>query len=217
MKPALFDYYVPTELSEALALPLIGHIQIRNRGTIGGSLVHADPAAELPAAYMALEAEFVAQSTTGQRVLAAEDFFVTYLTTALEPEEILTEIRLPKWSANWGWDIQEVCRREGDVALVGAISLLQIDKNQQCQSARLALFGVAGAPVRVPPAEAALIGQPVTELALREVAHLVATNLDPESEIHASANYRKEVGGVMARRTLAQAITRSHNSGEEQQ
>lgn len=200
----------------AAALPLIGHFQIRNRGTIGGSLVHADPAAELPAVCMALEAEFVVQSASAQRVVPADEFFVTYLTTALEPDEMLTEIRLPAWSADWGWDIQEVCRREGDFALVGAISLLQVDPNQHCQSARLTLFGVDGTPIRPSQAESALVGQRASAAAFQEVERLVASELDPESDIHASADYRKEVGGVMARRTLATALTRAQpNDGEE--
>jgi CO/xanthine dehydrogenase FAD-binding subunit len=193
----------------AAALPLIGHFQIRSRGTIGGSLVHADPAAELPAVSVALEAEFVLQNAERQRVVAAEDFFVTYLTTALEPDEMLTDIRLPAWPAGWGWDVQEVCRRAGDFALVGAVSCLHIDAEDVCKAARLVLFGVGGAPVRVPRAEGALVGQRLEAEALRQVEHIVAAELDPESDIHASAAYRKEVGGVMARRTLTQALARA--------
>lgn len=195
----------------AAALPFIGHFQIRNRGTIGGSLVHSDPAAELPAVSAALEADFVVQSAQGQRVVAAEDFFVTYLTTAVEPDEILTEIRLPAWPSGWGWSIQEVCRRAGDFALVGAVSLLQVDPDNVCQAARLVLFGVDGTPVRVRRAEDALVGQRVDDNALREVEQIVAAELDPESDIHASAAYRKEVGGVMARRTLAEALDRARS------
>jgi CO/xanthine dehydrogenase FAD-binding subunit len=193
----------------AAALPFIGHFQIRNRGTIGGSLVHSDPAAELPAVSVALEAEFVVQSAQGQRVVAAEDFFITYLTTAIEPDEILTEIRLPAWPSAWGWGIQEVCRRAGDFALVGAVSLLQVDPDNVCQAVRLTLFGVDGTPVRMRRAEDALVGQRVDDNALREVEQIVAAELDPESDLHASAAYRKEVGGVMARRTLAQALDRA--------
>lgn len=193
----------------AAALPFIGHFQIRNRGTIGGSLVHADPAAELPAVSVALEAGFVVQSAQGQRLLAAEDFFVTYLTTAIAPDEILTEIRLPAWPSGWSWGIEEVCRRAGDFALVGAVALLQVAPDHVCQGARLVLFGVGGTPVRVRRAEDALVGQRVDDKALREVEQIVAAELDPESDIHASATYRKEVGGVMARRTLAQALDRA--------
>lgn len=193
----------------AAALPLIGHFQIRNRGTIGGSLVHADPAAELPALSLALEAELVLKSAAQERVVRAEDFFLSYLTTAIEPEEMLTEIRLPAWQTGWGWDVQEVCRREGDFALVGAVSLLQVDDNGACQAVRLTLFGVGGTPVRVRRAEEILRGQRIDDEALAEVAKVVAEELDPESDIHASAAYRKEVGGVMARRTLAKALSRA--------
>jgi CO/xanthine dehydrogenase FAD-binding subunit len=193
----------------AAALPLIGHFQIRNRGTLGGSLVHADPAAELPAVCVALEAEFVVQKATSQRVIAAEDFFLTYLTTTIEPDELLTEIRLPAWPVHWGWDVQEVCRRAGDFALAGAIALLHVDADDICQAVRLILFGIADAPLRMHHAEAALHNQRVDDNALREVEQLVATQLEPESDLHASAAYRKEVGGVLARRTLAQALKRA--------
>jgi CO/xanthine dehydrogenase FAD-binding subunit len=199
----------------AEALPLIGHVQIRNRGTIGGSLVHADPAAELPAVSVALEAEFVVQSVRGQRVIAAEDFFVTYLTTALEPDEVLTEVRLQAWPAGWGWDVQEMCRRVGDFALVGAVAMLHVDTADVCQAARLVVFGVDGVPVRVQQAETHLVGQRVADDSLREVEQIVANTLDPESDIHASATYRKEVGGVMVRRTLAQALSRARPSLSE--
>jgi aerobic carbon-monoxide dehydrogenase medium subunit len=123
----------------AAAMRCIGHVQIRNRGTIGGSLVHADPAAELPTLSLALEAEFV-RSTTQQRVLSAADFFLTYLTTAIEPVEVLTEVRFPPWMPQWQWSIQEVCRRDGDFALVGAVTILQMDDGT-CQAARIIMLG----------------------------------------------------------------------------
>jgi CO/xanthine dehydrogenase FAD-binding subunit len=193
----------------AAVLPLIGHFQIRNRGTVGGSLVHADPAAELPALSLALEAELVLKSATQERVIHAEDFFLSYLTTAIEPEEMLTAVRLPAWQSGWGWDVQEVCRREGDFALVGAVSLLQVDDNGTCQAVRLTLFGVGGTALRVRRAEEMLRGQRVDDEALAEVANVVAEEVDADSDIHASAAYRKEVGGVMARRTLAKALSRA--------
>jgi CO/xanthine dehydrogenase FAD-binding subunit len=195
----------------ATALPLIGHFQIRNRGTIGGSLVHADPAAELPAVCVALQAEFVLQKAASQRVIAAQDFFLTYLSTAIEPDEMLTEIRLPAWPSHWGWEVQEVCRRQGDFALAGAVALLHVDAHDICQDARLTLFGVGDVPLRMRQAEAALHNRRVDDTALREVEQLVAEALEPESDLHASAAYRKEVGGVMARRTLAQALARARH------
>jgi carbon-monoxide dehydrogenase medium subunit len=199
----------------AAAMPLIGHIQIRNRGTVGGSLVHADPAAELPALCVALDATFVLRSTTQERLVPAEEFFLGYLTTALAPEEMLAEIRLPAWPPAWGWDIQEVCRRAGDFALVGAIALLHINADHTCQAARLTLFGVGGAPVRMRQAEALLVGRRVDDQALLEVAQLVTAELEPEADIHASVMYRKEVGGVLARRTLTRALHRAQGDGAQ--
>jgi carbon-monoxide dehydrogenase medium subunit len=189
----------------AAAMRCIGHVQIRNRGTIGGSLVHADPAAELPALSLALEAEFVLRSTTGQRVQNAADFFLTYLTTAIEPVELLTEVRLPPWTPQCQWSIQEVCRREGDFALVGAIVILHMD-DALCQAARIITFGTGAVPMRLPQAEEVLVGQRVDGRMLDQVAQVVAATLQPDSDIHASAQYRKEVGGVVARRALADAL-----------
>jgi len=191
------------------AMPLLGHVQIRNRGTIGGSVVHADPAAELPAVLMALEAECVLCNAERERVVPAEAFFVTFLTTATEPDELLTEIRLPAWSATWGWDIQEVSRRQGDFALVGSVAMIQVDAAETCRDARLVLFGVGETPVRVASAEARMVGQRLDDALLQEVSEIVTEALEPEGDIHASATYRKEVGGVMARRTLQQARLRA--------
>jgi aerobic carbon-monoxide dehydrogenase medium subunit len=190
----------------AAAMQYIGHVQIRNRGTIGGSLVHADPAAELPALSLALEAKFVLRSMTGQRVLSAADFFLTYLTTAIEPIELLTEVRLPPWMGHWRWGFQEVCRRDGDFALVGAVAVLQMDAQTVCQRLHLILFGVGGTPVRLQGAEEMLSGRQVDDRMLNDVAKVVAEVLEPDSDIHASAEYRKEVGGVVARRALEAAL-----------
>jgi len=193
----------------AAVMPSIGHFQTRNRGTVGGSISHADPAAELPAICFALEAEVVLSSASNQRVLKAENFFISALTTAIEPREILTEVRLPAWRQEWGWGFQEVCRRQGDFAMVGAVSLLQIDGGGVCESACITLFGVGGAPERIRRAEEALLGNRIDDRILEDVSKIVAEELDPDSDIHASAAYRKEVGGVIARRTLEAAI----NSG----
>jgi CO/xanthine dehydrogenase FAD-binding subunit len=191
------------------AMPLLGHFQIRNRGTIGGSVVHADPAAELPAVLMALEAELVLRNAERERVVPADSFFLTFLTTATEPDEILTEIRLPPWSPEWGWDVQEVSRRQGDFALVGSVAMVQMDGAETCRAARLVLFGVGDTPVRVVSAETRMVGQRLDDALLQEVAEIVSEALEPEGDIHASAMYRKEVGGVMARRTLQQARLRA--------
>jgi CO/xanthine dehydrogenase FAD-binding subunit len=190
----------------AAVMPAIGHVQIRNRGTIGGSIVHADPAAELPALSLALEAEFVLRRSTQQRVIKAHDFFLTYLTTAIEPMEILTEIRFPPWGPRWRWGFQEVCRRDGDFALVGAMALMRVEDSAACQDVRLTLFGVGGVPLRLYGVEGLLAGRTVDARLLDEVATGVAETLEPDGDIHASAEYRREVGGVVARRALEAAL-----------
>src|SRR5919109_424742 len=190
----------------AAVMPSLGHFQIRNRGTIGGSIVHADPAAELPALCLALEAEFVLRSAVGQRTINAADFFRTYLTTAIEPVEMLVEIRFPPWQAQYRWGFQEVCRREGDFALVGAVAVLRMDDDAVCQAARLAMFGVGGTPARPQRAEELLSGQRLDGRLLDRIAHVVGAELEPDSDIHASAEYRREVGGVVARRAVAMAL-----------
>jgi CO/xanthine dehydrogenase FAD-binding subunit len=198
----------------AAVMPYLGHVQIRNRGTIGGSVVHADPAAELPALCLALEAEFVLRSAARRRTVKAADFFLTYLTTAIEPDEMLVDIRLPAWNSQWRWGFQEVCRRQGDFALVGAVALLQIDENAICQAAHLAMFGVGGAPVRAQRAEELLSGQRLDGRVLDQVAYAVAAELEPDADIHASAEYRQEVGGVVARRALEAALGQARGRGD---
>ena len=190
-------------------VPYIGHFQIRNRGTVGGSIVHADPAAELPALCSLFQAQVVVGSSEGERVLTAEELYLTYFTTALEPTEMLTEVRFPALSPDWGWGFQEVARRHGDFAMVGALVLLQLNGDGTCRSVKITLFGVDGTPVRAVEAEEMLVGRRPDQGALEEMAGLVSEGLDPESDIHASAQYRKEVGGVLARRALTSAISRA--------
>jgi CO/xanthine dehydrogenase FAD-binding subunit len=194
-------------LSEATRL--IGHVQIRTRGTVGGSLAHADPSAEYPAAMTALNAQFVLRSQQGERTLDARDFFVTYLTTALEPGEILVEIRVPPLPPRTGWSFKEVSRRHGDFALVGAAALVTLDEDDRVHEARLAFTGAGPTPVRPSEAEAVLVGREPTEANFREAAALSTKDLEPDSDIHASAEYRREVGGVMARRALVEAAERA--------
>ena len=191
------------------ALPYLGHFQIRNRGTIGGSIVHADPAAELLALSIALEAEFVLTSTSGQRTTKAEEFFVGPLTTSIEPTELLTQVRIPPWLEGWGWGFQEVCRREGDFALAGAVALLQLGNAGECKSARVTMFGINDTPTRMPRVEAMLLGCTATSNTFEDAARLVSEDLEPNSDLHAPGEYRKEVGGVVAKRALEAAFTRA--------
>ena len=195
----------------AAAVPLIGHFQIRNRGTVGGSLVHADPAAELPAVTVALGADFVLTGASGERVVPAEEFYLGYMATAIEANEVLTEIRLPAWKAGRLWAIDEVSRRKGDFAMVGVALWVDLD-GSACADARITLFGVGGKPVRIEKAEQHLKGAVLDDSTFKEVERIVADELDPDSDIHASALYRKEVGGVLARRALSAAAARGEDS-----
>src|SRR5262249_54906207 len=153
----------------AEALPLIGHPQIRNRGTIGGSLAHADPAFELPAVAAALDAEITISSKKGQRVVKADEFFVGYLTTAIQPDELLTAVHFSAWPAGAGWSFLEVSRRHGDFAMVGVAAVLQINGGAITQ-ARLAFTGAGAAPIRAHSAEQQLRGQPANDQTFRAAA-----------------------------------------------
>ena len=190
-------------------LPLVGHEPIRTRGTIGGSLAHADPAAELPAVACALEATLVARGPGGERTIAAADFFLGYLTTALADDELLTEVRLPATGAGTGWACDEVARRHGDFALAAAFAVVRVDQAGAVSYARLALAGVADTPVRARTAEAALAGQPAHDTTWEAAGHEAARGLDPPSDVHASGAYRRHVAGVLTRRALSVAAGRA--------
>jgi carbon-monoxide dehydrogenase medium subunit len=196
----------------AESIPLIGHLPIRNRGTIGGSIVHSDPAAELPAVSIVLGAEFVLRGARSQRVLQANDFFLGTMTTAIDPGEILTEIRLPAWKPGLGWAVKEVTRRFGDFALAGIALLLELDGNDACLDVRIVLFGVGERPVRMEKAEAVLRGSRFDSRTLAEASRAVSRDLHPDSDVHASAEYRREVGGVLTRRALETALDRARKS-----
>jgi carbon-monoxide dehydrogenase medium subunit len=191
------------------ALRWVGHPQIRARGTIGGSLAHADPAAELPAVAATLDATFVITGRGGVRHLGPEEFFVSYLATAIEPTEMLTEIRMPETAPDAGCAFLEVSRRHGDFALVGVAAVVRIDAEGRGRDVRLAFTGVGPTPARVREAEAAVSGRRLEESLLAEVSRLVADRLDPDSDINASAAYRKHVAGVLARRALHAAAARA--------
>jgi CO/xanthine dehydrogenase FAD-binding subunit len=193
----------------AEALPLIGHAQIRNRGTIGGSLAHADPAAELPSVATALEAELVVRGSGGERVVRPSDFFVSYLTTSLEPTEILVEIRVPAWPEGAGWAFAELSRRHGDFAIVGVAAIISLGADSTCTAARLAIAGAAPTPLRARRAEQALVGCPLGAEAIAEAAAAAARQADPEPDIHASAEYRREMVRVFTTRAIRAAAGRA--------
>jgi CO/xanthine dehydrogenase FAD-binding subunit len=195
-------------------MPFVAHVQIRNRGTLGGSLSHADPAAELPAVMIALEAKFVLRSNRATRTLAAKDFFVGMLTTAAEPGELLTEVRVPALPLATGWAFDELSRRRGDFALVGAAALVHLAPDGRIDWARLAFTGVGERPTRARRTEQALRGQPTSDEVVRAAAEQSITDLTPESDLHASAEYRRDVAKVIARRTLLKAIERSRTASQ---
>jgi len=179
----------------AAALRHVGHPATRSRGTIGGSLAHAGPAAELPAVLLALDGEVVARSRTGERMICAEALFTGPFATALRPEELLTEVVLPRQDSR-PFGFAELSRRHGDFALAGAIVLLR--------PARLVLFGLGGAPERAPEAERGLD----EDAPIAEVADLATRGLDPVDDIHADGAYRRRVAAVLVRRAVEEARLR---------
>ena len=187
------------------ALPNIGHVTIRNRGTVGGSIAHADPAAELPAVALALDAQLVARSATAERTIPAGEFFAGYLTTALEPDELLVEVRLPGLAAGHGSAFVELARRHGDFALVGVGAAVALEPSGAIADVRLVFIGVGGVPVRAREAEALLKGALPTDETYAEAAERAKTEIDPGSDAHASAAYRRRVAGVLAQRALREA------------
>lgn len=190
------------------AIRYVGHPQIRNRGTVGGSIAHADPAAELPAVLAALDGEVVVRSEGGERIIPARSFFTGYLTTALEPTDLLTEIRFALTGPDTGTAFVELARRHGDFALVGVAAVLR-RQDGTIRDARLAFTGVGPGPVRVAEAEALLAGASPTAKVFGEAARAAAARLEPDGDIHASADYRREMAGVLARRALDLAWQRS--------
>ncbi len=190
------------------ALPHIAHPQIRNRGTIGGNLSHADPASELPAIATAMQARMKIRSQTADRELDASDFFAGLLTTSLAPEEMLVEIVFPAPRPRSGSCFMEVARRRGDFALAGVAAVVSVDEAGQCTDARLALCGVGETPVDASSAAASLVGQRCTDKAIEAVAAEVRCAIDPSGSVHASADYQRHIAGVLTRRAIATAHER---------
>ena len=191
------------------ALRLIGHAAIRNRGTVGGSIAHADPAAELPTVFMALDGEIEATSARGRRTIAAADFFEGFLTTSLADDELLTALRLPPWSPRTGWSFQEFSRRSGDFAVVGVAATVKLTESGTVEQARVAMCGMGTTPLRATAAEDRLRGQlPTTELFVDAATEAVA-NLDPPTDLHGSAAYRRHLAATLLTRALSQARSRA--------
>lgn len=187
----------------------IGHMQIRNRGTVVGSVAHADPAAELPALLTCLNGEVLAQSVNGERVIKAEEFFTGYLSTALEPGEMLTEVRFPWIPPQAGWAFMEFARRSGDYALVGAAAVLTPALDDRCMTARIAFLGIAGSPIRARAVEHVVIGTTLDDATLDRAAEIARTVVEDDvSDVHATTEYRRVLTAELTRRVLKAAWER---------
>ena len=195
----------------AEAMTHVAHLAIRNRGTIGGSLSHADPAAELPMLALLLDARIRTASPQGGRTIAAQDFFAGALTTVLEPAEIVVEIELPAPPTGAGWAFEETARRSGDFALA-AVSALVTAQDGRCAEARIAMMGVGETALRADEAEAMLKGRPLDPEAIRVAAEAARDAAQPMTDLHASADYRRHLVEVLARRALSDAWRRAGGS-----
>ncbi|MDT3415047.1 carbon-monoxide dehydrogenase medium subunit/2-furoyl-CoA dehydrogenase FAD binding subunit [Brevibacillus aydinogluensis] len=196
-------------LSEAV--PFIGHVQTRNRGTVGGSLVHADPTAEIPLSLLALNATAIIQSAEETREVPVEDFFITYLTTDIASTEMLTEIQIPVDALPKGYAFVEFSRRHGDFALVAVASLLDTDEDGTITAGRIAIGGVDAVPMLAHDAMDVLLGEKLTDALLEEAGNIAAENTDPESDLHASREYRQHLAKVFTKRAIRKAYERSQH------
>ena len=195
----------------AAAMAHVAHLAIRNRGTIGGSLSHADPAAELPMMAMLLDAELQIASTKGKRTIAARDFFLDALAVDLAEGELVTEIVLPKLPAKTGWGFEEVSRRAGDFALAAVAATINVTDGK-ITHARIAITGVAPTPLRVAAAEKSLIGKPLGAKLLDSVIAAVRSAAKPNADLHASVEYRRHLAGVLAGRAVEAAWRRAQGA-----
>lgn len=191
-------------------IPNIAHPQIRNRGTIGGSLAHADPAAELPVVATALNARLRAQSKKGERWIEAKDFFAGLFANSLQPDELLVEIAFPDLPANTGWAFMEIARRSGDYAMAGLAALLSLDKNGNCSKARLVYLNVGDGPVEGLQAAASLEHKKPEASAFREAGQIASQkDMSPFGNLHATAEYQRHLSAVLTERALAKAFARA--------
>jgi aerobic carbon-monoxide dehydrogenase medium subunit len=193
------------------AASMIGDVQVRNRGTIGGSVAHADPAADLPVILTALNASFMLQSTSGKRTIAADDFFVDFYTTAIAANEVLTEIRVPLPPSGAGTAYAKLPHPASGYVVVSAGVLIHRQPSGQCASARIAIGGMGSNPIRAAATETALQGQPLTPDVIAKAAAKAADGSDPDDDSYASADYKRQVATVYARRAIEAAVERARN------
>jgi aerobic carbon-monoxide dehydrogenase medium subunit len=187
------------------AIAHVAHYQIRNRGTVGGSLAHADPAAEMPGIAMTCDAEIAVVGKSGARVIQAADFFQGALTTALTSDEIIVEVRLPAWPARRRWGFEEFARRRGDFAMAAAAVFYDQSEDGKARSAHVGVIGVADRPLRLPAVEEVLNGRTIDQATIAEAETATSAAVDPQDDIHASAAYRRALVGTMVERALKRA------------
>ena len=190
----------------ARAVPYIGHSQIRNRGTVGGSIAHADPASELPAVALALAAQLESASTEGERSVPAAEFFEGTWTTCLRDDELLVSVHFPVWDGRCGFAFEEVARRSGDFALAGVAAAVELGSDGGIQRCALGMLGMGGTPRRATAAEESVLGRVLTGPDLDEVAQLSIADLEPPDDVHATSAYRRRVGAHLTRRALERAL-----------
>ena len=191
-----------------LATPHIGHFQIRARGTLGGAIAHADPAAEYAAVALALDAQMDVASATGSRQIAATDFFTGLWETSLRPGEMLTAVHFPIWGGRSGFALEEFARRHGDFAIAGAAVAVELDDDDRVTRCGIGLLGLGSTPLRGSHAEESLTGRPVGEISAEEIGRLALEGLDDiPSDLQGSATYRAKVGATMVARAWSCAIT----------
>ncbi len=191
-------------------MPQIATVQIRNRGTIGGSLAHADASAELVVVSTALEAQFKIQNKKGERLVPASEFFIGLLMTSLEPEDLLVEVQFPPLPARSGWSLKEVARRPHDFALMGVAAILTLDKKERCTEARMVYLSAGDGPISAPEAANMLIGNEITtEMITAAAEKAAADEIDPGGDIHATAEFRRHLANVLTRRALEEALQRA--------
>jgi carbon-monoxide dehydrogenase medium subunit len=191
----------------ALVTPMIGHFQIRNRGTVGGSLAHADPAAEYPAVATALDATMHLLSVRGERAVAASEFFAGLWSTSMQPDEVLAAVRFPVWDGRCGFGAAEFARRHGDFAIAGAVVGVGVGPGEVIDRCAIALFGLGSVPLRAAAAEAALVGQRAGAVSADEVGRLAVSDAgEPPADLHAPPAYRLRVGAAMAAQAWTEAL-----------
>jgi aerobic carbon-monoxide dehydrogenase medium subunit len=191
------------------AVEHVAHYQVRNRGTVGGSLAHADPAAEMPGIAVACDARIRVLGPKGERVIAAAKFFTGALTTTLADDELIVEVHLPAWPAKRRWGFEELARRRGDFALAGIAAFYDVDPAGKAANTHVAVIGACIRPHRIAQAERALDGRVVDEAAIQAAARAAEAALEPPSDLHASAAYRRALAGTLLERALQQAARKT--------